>query len=424
MPEHGSFTKRRIDAMKSGDTLWDNDVTGLGIRCRAGGAKSFCLKYRIGGRQRWITIGGFGSPWTVVLARKRARKLLGEVVDGKDPAERIKADKRAGTVAELCVQYREAIPKMPTRRGRLKARNTLSVEAGNITRHIVPLLGQRRIPDVTRRDVEKFQEQVAAGVTKTDVRTGPRGRARVTGGQGTAARCLNTLGAIFAYAVKLGLRQDNPVHGVTRFKGKSAKKFLNPNEMKALGCALRELESEHPQSVTIIRLLAVTGARRNEIAHLQWSNVDLHHGVLHLPSSKTGERVIILSREARDLINTLSRHHGTDLVFPPTRAGAHYQSTPKVWRKVRARAKVSARIHDLRHHFASVGAELGYALPTISALLGHSLPGVTGVYVHAADAALKAAADRIAGVVWVRLEGQRSDVVDLAEQRGYAPAHH
>jgi integrase len=111
-------------------------------------------------------------------------------------------------------------------------------------------------------------------------------------------------------------------------------------------------------------------------------------------------------------------------VFPPTRAGAHYQSTPKVWRKVRARAKVSARIHDLRHHFASVGAELGYALPTISALLGHSLPGVTGVYVHAADAALKAAADRIAGVVWVRLEGQRSDVVDLAEQRGYAPAHH
>jgi integrase len=417
MAEHGSFTKRRIDAMKAGETLWDDDVTGLGIRCRAGGARSFCLKYRVGGRQRWITIGGFGSPWTVDLARKRARKLLGEVADGKDPAERIRAEKRAGTIAELCTQYQEAIPKMPTRRGRLKARNTLLIESGNIARHIVPLLGRRRLSDVTRRDVEKFQEQIAAGATKADVKTGPRGRARVTGGQGTAARCLNTLGAIFAYAVKVGLREDNPVHGVTRFKGQSPKKFLNPDEMKALGLALRELEPEHPQAVAIIRLLAVTGARRNEIAHLRWSSVDLHHGVLRLPSSKTGERVIILSRVARDLIRALPRHHGTELVFPPSREGAHYQSTPKVWRKVRDRGEVSARLHDLRHHFASVGAELGYALPTISALLGHSLPGVTGVYVHAADAALKAAADRIAAVVWARLEGRQSEVIELSKQQ-------
>src|SRR5947199_7960989 len=126
MAEHGSFTKRRIDAMGPGETLWDDDITGLGIRCRAGGAKSFCLKYRIAGRQRWITIGPFGSPWTITLARKRARQLLGEVAEGKDPAERLKADKRIGTVAELCAQYRDAIPKMPTRRGRLKAQNTLS----------------------------------------------------------------------------------------------------------------------------------------------------------------------------------------------------------------------------------------------------------------------------------------------------------
>src|SRR5206468_11418479 len=119
------------------------------------------------------------------------------------------------------------------------------------------------------------------------------------------ARCLNTLGAIFSYAVKLGVREDNPVHGVTRFKGQSIKKFLSPDEMQALGSALRAVESEHPQAVAIIRLLAVTGARRNEIAQLRWSNVDLHQGVLRLPSSKTGERVIILNRIARDLLKTL-----------------------------------------------------------------------------------------------------------------------
>ena len=388
-------------------------MRGLGIRCREGGAKTFCLKYRVGGRQRWLTLGKFGSPLTVDTARNKAKKLLGEVADGRDPAEGILAEKRAGTLEDLCKVYREAIKTMPTRRGRLKAPGTLAVEAGHIDRHIVPLLGSRKVPSITRRDIEKFQNQIAAGATKGTVKTKKRGKAVVRGGRGAAARCLNTLGAIFAYAVKLGIRDDNPVHGVVRFEGNSTKKFLSPDEMKALGKALSEIESDQPQAATIIRLLAMTGARRNEVAHLQWSWVDLHHGVLRLPNSKTGERLIVLGQAARDLIASLPRHNGTDLVFPPTRAGARYEGTPKVWRSIRDEAKIKARIHDLRHHFASLAGELGYALPTISALLGHSIPGTTGRYLHHTDVALKAAADRIAAAVRRRLEGRKAEVVQL-----------
>ena len=173
---------------------------------------------------------------------------------------------------------------------------------GHIDRHIIPLLGSRKVPSVTRRDIEKFQDQIAAGATKVTVKTKKRGKAVVKGGKGTAARCLNTLGAIFAYAVKLGIRDDNPVHGVVRFQGNAVKKFLSPDEMKALGKAIADAEAGHPQAAAIIRLLAMTGARRNEIAHLQWSWVDLHHGVLRLPNSKTGERLIVLGQAARDLI--------------------------------------------------------------------------------------------------------------------------
>jgi len=161
----------------------------------------------------------------------------------------------------------------------------------------------------------------------------------------------------------------------------------------------------------------MTCARRNEIAHLQWSWVDLHHGVLCLPNSKTGERLIVLGQAARDLIAGLPRHNGTDLVFPPTRAGALHEGTPKVWRSIRNAAKITARIHDLRHHFASLAGELGYALPTISALLGHSIPGTTGRYLHHTDAALKAAADRISVAVRARLEGRKADIVLLDEAR-------
>src|SRR5262245_13263303 len=113
MAEHGTFTKRRIEAMAPGETLWDagskETVKGLGIRCRDGGTKTFCLKYRVTGRQRWLTLGKFGSPWTVEMARKEAKRRQGEVAAGRDPAEGILAVKRAGTVASLCEQYREAI---------------------------------------------------------------------------------------------------------------------------------------------------------------------------------------------------------------------------------------------------------------------------------------------------------------------------
>lgn len=411
MAEHGSFTKRRIDAMQPGNTIWDDDskeaVKGLGIRCRDGGTKTFCLKYRVAGRQRWLTIGKFGSPWTVKTARNRAEKLLGEVADGRDPAEGILAEKRAGTMADLCKDYREAIKTLPTRRGRLKSPGTLLIEAGHIDRHIIPLLGTKNILGITKRDIEKFQEQVANGATKAKVKTDKRGDvARVTGGKGTAARCLNTLGAIFAYAVRAGLRDDNPVHGVVRFQGGSAKKFLTPDEMKALGKAIVGIEERHPSAAAIIRLLALTGARRNEIAHLQWDWVDLHHGVLRLPNSKTGERLIILGKPARELLEKQVKRSGTNLVFPPTRKGELFQGTPKIWRAVRDAAKLHARIHDLRHHFASLASELGYALPTISALLGHSIPGTTGRYLHHTDAALKAAADCVAAAVRDRLEYQ------------------
>ncbi len=407
MAEQGSFTKRKIDAMGPGDTLWDDDITGLGIRCRSGGAKSFCLKYRIAGRQRLMTIGRFGAPWSVALARNEAKRLLGDVARGHDPAEGKLAEKRSKTVSDLCKDYRQAIKTLPTRRGRLKTPGTLAIEAGHIDRHIIPLLGTRKLGSVTRRDVEKFQEQIAAGATKATVKTKKRGGlARVTGGQGTAARCLNTLGAIFAYAVRTGLREDNPVHGVVRFLGKSTKKFFNPAEMKALGEALLAAAVDQPQAVAVIKLLALTGARKNEIAHLRWPWVDLHYGVLRLPASKTGERLIVLGKPARDLLGELPHEQGTDFVFPPLRAGKLFEGTPKVWRDVCAKAGVQARLHDLRHHFASLGGELGYALPTISALLGHSIPGTTGRYLHHTDVHLKAAADRIAEAVLARLDGR------------------
>ncbi len=72
------LTKRTVDALVSdGDEvrIWDSELRGFGVRCRASGDKYYFLKYRLpNGRQRWATIGRHGSAWTVELARKEARR--------------------------------------------------------------------------------------------------------------------------------------------------------------------------------------------------------------------------------------------------------------------------------------------------------------------------------------------------------------
>ena len=98
------ITKRTVDQLSqtSRDLLaWDGEVKGFGIRCRPTGAKHYVLKMRVGGRQRWITIGRHGSPWTPDTARREALRLLGLRATGQDPATERDHQKGVITVAEL-----------------------------------------------------------------------------------------------------------------------------------------------------------------------------------------------------------------------------------------------------------------------------------------------------------------------------------
>lgn len=102
------ITKRAVDQLsphKRDLFLWDSDVVGFGIRCRRSGAKHYVLKMRTGGRQRWMTIGRHGSPWTPDAARTGALRLLGLKAAGKDPASERDRQKGVITVAELGARF-------------------------------------------------------------------------------------------------------------------------------------------------------------------------------------------------------------------------------------------------------------------------------------------------------------------------------
>jgi integrase len=401
---------REVRALNPGGTVWDAAVTGFGARRQKGEAVAYLVYYRTAeGRQRWHTIGRHGAPWTPETARREARRILGEVVSGADPAGEKRAQRKATTVAELCDAYLDdaAAGRLLTRRRTAKKPSTLATDKGRIERHIKPVLGRMAVAAIERDDVERFMHAVAEGDTAARIKTGLHGLARVSGGQGTATRTVGLLGAIFAYAVRHRMRPDNPVHGVERFADGRRERRLSDDEYAALGEATRHAEATGMwlPAIAAARFLTLTGWRSGEATGLRWSELDLARRTATLVddtrtgrSVKTGRSIRPLSHAACDTLKGLPRT-AVDRVFPATRGAAetvlHFK---KFWPRIAKLGGLSADItpHVLRHSFASLAADIGYSEPTIAALVGHKGQTITSRYVHSADAVLLAAADAVA----------------------------
>lgn len=309
------------------------------------------------------------------------------------------------TVSELCDLY--VAEGCST-----KKQSTIATDRGRIARHIKPLLGDRLVRDLKRADIERFMIDVANGKTATIEKTGPRGKAIVRGGKGTASRTVGFLGAILAFAVQREIRPDNPVRGVKRFRSRSCDRFLSETELARLGQVLSEAENAGVNrfAIAAIRLLTLTGCRKNEILSLQWKWVNLERGVLRLPDSKTGEKTAYLGAAATDLLRRLDRREGCAYVFPSDRGDGHFIALQGIWSDLRAMAELDdVRLHDLRHSFASFAAAEGTSLLIIGKLLGHKNSLTTARYAHLADDPLRRAANMVSKQIAGRLMGSSEE---------------
>ena len=294
MSKRARIGLREVRALKPREMIWDAVVAGFAARRQVGAAVTYILKYRTidGRRQRWYTIGRHGAPWTPDSARAKAQEILGDVAKGRDPAAEKQVSRKATTVAELCDMYlADAVAgRVLKRAGVAKKGTTLSIDKGRIERHIKPLLGGYAVAAVTRRDVEQFLHDVAEGKTKTSVKTKLRGLARVTGGKTAANRCTGLLGAIFTYAVRHGMRADNPVRGLQRFADTKRERRFSDEEFAALGLALRKGADTGiwPPALAVVRFLALSGWRRGEALCLRWSEIDLARRTAVLGETKSG----------------------------------------------------------------------------------------------------------------------------------------
>jgi site-specific recombinase XerD len=233
--------------------------------------------------------------------------------------------REAITVAGLCDAYLEAARAglVTTRFRRPKRPSTIAIDEGRVARHVKPLIGGLAAGDLTRADVQRMADAVAEGRTAGVFAGRPRGRAVVTGGPGTAARVVELLGGVWSWAEKRGLvpAGPNPVRGVETVRGEAKDKVLSAAELAALGGALRDAGTSAPLAVAALRLIAVTGLRREEACSLRWSEFDEAGSCLRLASTKTGRSTRPVGRAALDLLRSLPRV-SDEWVFPGRDGGA------------------------------------------------------------------------------------------------------
>ncbi len=324
----GKITLRAVEAQKVG-IIWDGDIPGFGLRVLANGARVYVLKFRAGGRggrQRWLTIGRHGAPWTPASARDEVRRLLGLIASGIDPATQRDAANRNPSLSDFATRA------LDEQRGNLKPA-TAERYRYLLDRLILPELGPLRVSAISRADVTQLL-----------------GKLRAKPGQ--ANLCLSVLRRLMTLAEESSERPagTNPCRGIPKMELRKRERFLTSPELARLGEVLSARErdgSEPPFAIAGIRLLILTGARRSEIVTLCWRYVDFERRALVLPDSKTGAKPVYLSSSALDLLRKLPRVEGQDHVLP-VRADRPVASLDKVWARVRVLAGLKAIISESR----------------------------------------------------------------------------
>lgn len=387
-----ALTNKIVSALrppKSGNEItYDGEIPGFGIRITSAGVLSFILNYRIHNRERRYTIGRYPE-WSLVRARNEAIALRGEISMGHDPLAERERLRDAPSVQYLCDDYikRHAQP--------YKRAASIRDDKAMIDGLIVPNLGRIMVEAATRRDIEDLHHSLKA----TPYR---------------ANRVLSLLSKMFSLAVEWNWRSDNPAKHVPKFQEEKRERWLSAEEVEALASALDcypearadELGGTPKQREAIkklasrvvgaIRLLMITGARKNEALTARWADFDLDRGVWTKPSHHTKQKRtehVPLSDQALSFVNSLPKDN--DLLFPGRRKDKPFTDLKFAWGKICEAAELeNVRIHDLRHTFASHLVSSGESLPIVGRLLGHTQPQTTARYAHLADNPLREAANR------------------------------
>jgi integrase len=360
------LTVRTVAAVKPGpdrQEIPDRHLPGLYLIVQSSGARSWAVRYRSGGRSRKHTLGSYPA-LGLKAARELAGKALRAVAEGRDPG-REKAQART-----LQPDTVEAVAQLFVERHCLRANRprTAAETQRLLNRHVLPRWRHRLLRDLTRRDVRDLLDGIVDA-----------------GAPIVANRTLSVVRKLCNWAIERDIISASPCAGV---KPPSAERprdrVLNDEELRNVWHAADQLG--YPFGA-LVKLLILTGQRRNEVAGMRWSEIDARGDLWTLPASRVKnakEHDVPLSRAALDILAGLPR---IGEIFVLTTTGATPVSGyAKGKRRLDALLPADMppwRLHDLRRTTASGLAKLGVNLPTIERLLNHtsgSFAGIVGIY--------------------------------------------
>ena len=359
---------------------WDDSYKGFGVRVSPRGRKTFVVQYREGSRTRRMSLGTFGN-LTIEEARKKAKRILGEVASGHDPAEKIKIFRNTPTMAIACERFlKEHVAT------RLKP-STQKEYRRNIELYILPKFRTFKVNEISQDDIAQWHYALSDKPYQ-------------------ANRNLGVLSRLFNLCEVWGYRTEgtNPCRNVKKFKEKKREVFLSKPEISNLiqvldTCIEKKMETIFVASA--FKLLLLTGCRLSEIQTLQWCYIKQRH--IELPESKTDYKRLPLSPLALSIIAEIPHLEDNPFVIAGTLPGRHISDLQKPWRRIRKRAGIQhIRIHDLRHTFASHAVMSGHSLPIIAKLLGHTQIQTTMRYAHLADKEVALASQSISSILLSR----------------------
>lgn len=425
------LTKVLVDSEQPTDkekSIWDTEVTGFGLRIFPSGVKSFMYMYRSPeGRPLRVTIGKLSDTLTVDQARKVAKNLMRDVLNGINPQAEKKARRVAPPVSQVLDDY------IQSNTFQEKAPTTKDSDRGRINRHLRPLLGNLYADKLTTNDVKRAVKAITAGETATTEKTKARGLARVHGGAGAARKAFMLLRAICRWSTSEGTPAGIGVEWSSVKlvpDGQREEIIEDVGAYSRLFQTLDQMENEkriRPAAADAIRVIALTGARRGEVIGMRWQHVDLKAGKITLAADahKTGHRsgkakIIALPALAQIILARQPAGEPDDYVFRPSKGNGPIALT-KPWRDVRAEAQLpnNLGLHGLRH---SVGSHLAMdsASPIeIMKQLGHKQISTTLRYIHFAENARSNLAERAASVAMAGMEGTRepTEVIEIRKAR-------
>ena len=360
--------------IKAGLPVAKSDGAGLTFTLSAKGTAAWVLRYRIGGKQKELTLGNYPD-LTLTKAREHAAAKRVAVQQGVDVAQAEQARKvamtAAGTVKELCDEYFARTVK-----GRIKRPDLVR---SILDQDVIRAMGKSRISDVKPVDVDRM----VAGIVRR-------------GSPIMANRVLTTTKAVFDYAIRRHWIEYNPAAAFSRKDAggeeKARTRALTDTEITTLIKAFDAAGPVFRPYALAVRLLLLTAVRRSELIEAPWLEFDLERGLWAIPAErqKTGEKsggkdfVVPLTPLAVEWLAELKMVGcGNDYVFPAKRRGTRATLSPNTvnWALNQIDHGLEPfTLHDLRRTARTHLAMLGIKPHIAERCLNHRLPGINDVY--------------------------------------------